>query len=327
MNMYVLLVFEILLVLILYIAARDKYKNYRKQLGVLVPLRQDTGKFSSATKKMAGLYDEDIRSGEHLANTYTVKNGNSFLRCFLPAGLHLLKLVNCRYSSKYMQTLEMKIKPLVGQGQARLFLEIHMARKVVMLIFTAIFLTFVATQAEVDTAFGLFSGLLLFLMFYIPDKQLEKQLKERNREIQLEFPEFLNKLVLLIDAGMTIQAAIRKIVRDSRKENPLYFELVQTINEINSGKSETEAFELFARRCSLQEVTLFTATLLQNLKKGNSELVPLLRVQAGASWENRKNIARKLGEEASTKLVFPMILIFIAILIMVVSPALFQLNF
>lgn len=71
---------------------------------------------------------------------------------------------------------------------------------------------------------------------------------------------------------------------------------------------------------------MFTATLIQNLRKGSDQLVPVLRLQAAACWENRKNIARKLGEEASTKLLFPMAIVFVAILIMVMTPAVMQIQ-
>ncbi len=51
-----------------------------------------------------------------------------------------------------------------------------------------------------------------------------------------------------------------------------------------------------------------------------------MRVQAAACWENRKNMAKKMGEEASTKLILPMMIIFVAILLVVLTPAVLQLN-
>ena len=143
----------------------------------------------------------------------------------------------------------------------------------------------------------------------------------------MEFPELLSKLILLVNAGLSVSGAIRKIVKDSRKISPLYIELAMTINEINSGKSEIQSYEDFAKRCRQPEVTMFTGTLIQNLRKGNDELIPILRLQANTCWENRKNIARKLGEEASTKLLLPMIIVFIAIIVMIMTPAVLQLHF
>jgi len=320
--LYILLSVEILLTVLLFFLAGRRYDSHMKILS-------ESLLYPTTINKNLNYYG---KAGEQHTKSLSVKtifaNDKSCTSIiFLPIGLHFLKLINHKFSSKYEGRLELKLKNLSGPGQSRKFLEIHMAKKINILLFTSIFITFVATQIKIDKFFIVYWAAILLLLFYITDKQLDKQIKERKQKMQIEFPEFLNKLVLLVDAGLSVQVALRKIIRDNKKINPLYTELGYTLNDINSGKSEAEAFELFARRCCIHEITAFTAALLQNIKKGNREFVPILRVQAVSCWENRKNIARKLGEEASTKLVFPMIITFIAILIMAVTPALFQINF
>lgn len=253
-------------------------------------------------------------------------NNEKLIRIFIPAGLYLFELIRQKKPSAYERKIESKLFMLAGPGEAKIYMKIHIAKKSIIILLTIISLTFIGTQVNIDIPYIIFSLSLTCLLFYVTDRQLDGKVKERRHDIQLEFPEFLNKLVLLVDAGLTVRSAIKKIVKDNHKNNPLYKELTYVLNEINSGSPDIKAYELFAKRCQLQEVTLFTATLLQNIRRGSSELIPILRLQAGNCWINRKNIARKLGEEASTKLVFPMILVFIAILIMVVAPAIFQLN-
>lgn len=58
----------------------------------------------------------------------------------------------------------------------------------------------------------------------------------------------------------------------------------------------------------------------------SAELVPLLRVFAMECWELRKNTARRLGEEASTKMLLPLMLMFLAILLIVGTPAVLALR-
>ena len=59
---------------------------------------------------------------------------------------------------------------------------------------------------------------------------------------------------------------------------------------------------------------------MQNLSKGNSELVEYLKQQGKESWENKKHNVRRQGEKASSKLLIPIGIMFIGILIIVVVP-------
>ena len=144
--------------------------------------------------------------------------------------------------------------------------------------------------------------------------------------IQLEFPDFVNKLTLLVNAGLTVTKAWEKAAMDSRRQTPLYRELCTAVQAVRSGISEYKAYQEFAKRCHVPAVTRFVTVVLQNIRKGNSELVPVLRLLADECWEMRKNAARKLGEEASTRLLLPMMLMFIAILLIVGMPAVLALR-
>lgn len=255
------------------------------------------------------------------------KDEKDKLKAFLPIGLQMMELIHHKYQSRYEKRLEAKLRELGDPKDCHELLKLFIAEKTVILLAALIFLTFIGTQVEMDVAYGIFAVGLMLLLFYVTDKQLDNKIKERKRSMQIEFPEFLNKLVLLVNAGLTVSGAIQKIVKDNKKANPLYHELQITINDINYGRSEVQSYEELSKRCRLPEVTAFVAALIQNLRKGDDELIPILKLQSSTCWENRKNNARKLGEEASTKLLVPMMLIFVAILIMVMAPAVFQINF
>jgi tight adherence protein C len=126
---------------------------------------------------------------------------------------------------------------------------------------------------------------------------------------------------------MTVPKAWEKIVRDRKIMTPLYEELNITYIEIRNGKPEISAYEDFARRCRVKEITKFVTAIIQNLRKGNSELVPLLKLQSNECWQLRKLMAKKLGEEASTKLVLPLMIMFVGILVVVILPAVLQLKY
>jgi tight adherence protein C len=120
---------------------------------------------------------------------------------------------------------------------------------------------------------------------------------------------------------MTVSKAWEKIITDNKKDSALYEELSMVLKDIGSGKPEQAAYEDFAKRCRVPEITRFISVILQNQRKGNSELVSVLRVFANECWELRKNTAKRLGEEASTKMLLPIMLMFFAILLIVITPA------
>jgi tight adherence protein C len=266
-----------------------------------------------------------VSRGRYLRETALLEKDDR-LRLLAPIGMQVTALFPRLEETRYAKKLAFKIKVLRGDKNTREHLRLHLGKKTAILLLAFVFITFAGTLVVLDAAFVFFGVLLPAVLFYAYDKQLDERIRERTRAMQLEFPEFLNKLVLLVNAGMTLHGAIQKIVREAKKGNPLYSELVVVLNEINTGSPEAQAFECFSRRCRLQEITMFVGTLLQNLRKGNDELVPILRLQAAVCWESRKNLARKLGEEASTRLLFPMMLMFVAILIMLMAPAVMQMQ-
>ena len=246
---------------------------------------------------------------------------------FLPMGHFLLQAVNYPYKTSYDLGLYNKLAELYGYKEARYYLQVSWANKLGYFLLGLLLLSFLLTaRGEVDLMMSVFSVVVLIAVFFAPDYELKKKIAQRNLFMRLDFPDFLNKLTLLINAGMTITKAWEKIVLNNQKQTPFYEEVAAVMQDIHRGKPEFQAFEDFARRCRVPEITRFTAVVLQNMKKGSSELVPILRLQANECWEMRKNAAKRLGEEASTKLLLPMMLMFIAILLITATPAILALR-
>lgn len=228
----------------------------------------------------------------------------------------------------YERKLGSRLAELYGISAIKFRLRLHLARKTANLILSILAATLMGISMDKpDISYMAFTAAMCMLAFYYPDRELSERINKRNFSIQYEFPDFLNKLVLLVNAGMTIHRAWGKIVQDRKEMTPLYKELNMTYLEIKNGKPEIVAYEDFARRCRVKEITRFITAIIQNLRKGNNELVILLKLQSNECWQLRKNMARRLGEEASTKLVFPLMIMFVGILIIVILPAIMQLRF
>ncbi|MFC5648325.1 type II secretion system F family protein [Paenibacillus solisilvae] len=161
----------------------------------------------------------------------------------------------------------------------------------------------------------LYMGLLLGVI--IPAARWRdtiRKFEQRKQDILLVIPEVMSKLMLLLGAGETVQRALIRCAerRDDRdkREIPLLIELRRANEEIRNGQSFSAAMEAFSRRCAVQEVSLFTTTILLNYRRGGDRLVLSLKELSYSLWEKRKAVARSRGEEASSKLVFPLVGIF-----------------
>ncbi|MDO7907295.1 type II secretion system F family protein [Paenibacillus sp. JX-17] len=177
---------------------------------------------------------------------------------------------------------------------------------------------------------GLIIGCLLaaVLPFAIL-KDLYSKVSRREEAMLLELPELLNKMTLLVGAGETVQRAIIHCVERKKEEecHPLYRELRQTLTEWESGYSFQQAFENLSKRCGVQEISVFTTTILLNMRRGGTDFVMSLRDLSQILWSKRTAITRTRGEQASSKLVFPMAVLFMVVLVLVGAPAFMMMNF
>lgn len=154
--------------------------------------------------------------------------------------------------------------------------------------------------------------------------------EQRKQNILLDIPEVMSKLMLLLGAGETVQRALirctdRREDKDKR-DNTLLIELRRANEEVRNGQSFSAAMEAFSRRCAVQEVSLFTTTILLNYRRGGDRLVLSLKELSYSLWEKRKAVARSRGEEASSKLVFPLVGIFLILMALVASPAILMMG-
>ena len=90
---------------------------------------------------------------------------------------------------------------------------------------------------------------------------------------------------------------------------------------MDSGIAESESYENFGRRCDVQMYIKFGALLSQNLRKGTKGMTQLLKIESVQAFEERKARAKRLGEEAGTKLLLPMFLMLAVVLVIVIVPA------
>lgn len=157
------------------------------------------------------------------------------------------------------------------------------------------------------------------------DRQIHHQAEARRLQLLVDYPDLVWKLSMLLGAGMSMKGAFQRLAgqyqRNHKSVRYVYEELIGACCEMQSGIPEAEAYERFGRRCQLPEYIRLGTVLSQNLRKGTKGLNAMLEQEAAASLTERKNNARKLGEKAGTKLLFPMLLMLGIVLVILMVPA------
>lgn len=156
----------------------------------------------------------------------------------------------------------------------------------------------------------------------------KKKVQQRKQAILLELPIMLTRLTLLVGAGETVQQAFMKsIVGKEGSKNPLHIEWNNTVHEIRNGASFLQSIEKLNRNCAVQQIAVFTTILLLNYRRGGEQFVTAVQDISLSLWENRKNMARVRGEEASAKLIFPLVGVLLLVMILIITPAILFMQF
>lgn len=157
-------------------------------------------------------------------------------------------------------------------------------------------------------------------------QEAEKERKKRMEQLEREYPQLVSRVVMLMGAGMTVSGAFRKIAGDYKcrkkeKKQLSYEEVTITCHELDSGISEGNAYRNMGVRCRLPCYARFASLLIQCVKRGSGGCREALWEEASQSLRERKALAKRLGEEAGTKLLFPMILMLVFVMVIIMIPA------
>lgn len=206
------------------------------------------------------------------------------------------------------------------------YFRLHIANKIILGIIAINAVYFITLANGSLNIFMIILGPAAAVGVYFYADSLQDELfKKRSKQIKYDFPEFLTKLVLLINAGLPLERAWGMILDDTKDStSPLIQELSRTYRDMKSNIPRVKCLNDLSRRCKVKEISKFTSIVLQNLNKGSSDMVNMLQRLSDECWDERKNSAKQKGEEASTKLLFPMMLMLITVFMIVLVPAMMQ---
>jgi len=169
-------------------------------------------------------------------------------------------------------------------------------------------------------------GIACAVLFYFRDRFRERDAADyRNRQLLLDYSEIVSKLMVFIGAGMTIRLAWENIVNDYETGKNgtrfAYEEMARSLAQLKTGVNEGKVYRDFGRNCGLKQYMKLSGILEQNRKTGIADIRNILREETSLAWEERKTIARRMGEEASTKLIAPLMIMLLIVMVMIIVPA------
>ncbi len=166
--------------------------------------------------------------------------------------------------------------------------------------------------------------------FFLGDRDLKKKLEERNRQMLLDYPGLASRFALYLGAGMSVRNVFFRLGQEYKAEKAegaemryAGEEILLICHELESGVSEKDAYEHWGKRCRLQQYVRLSSLLGQNLKKGNKALLSSLQEEAVSAAQDRRTTAKRLGEEAGTKLLLPMAMMLAVTMLIIIVPACF----
>lgn len=165
--------------------------------------------------------------------------------------------------------------------------------------------------------------LAIFVGAAIPFVVLNSKIRARKKSIRKQLPEFMDLLCVSVQAGLSFDSAVGKIVK--RMNGPLIDEFRRMQNDVSLGMPHQYSLTNLARRCDLEEVYLFSTSVIQAEKLGTS-MTKTLKQQADNMRDRHRQWVKAQALKAPVKIIFPMVLfIFPSIFVVLLYPAMISL--
>lgn len=232
-------------------------------------------------------------------------------------GYEILEMIHYSYRTKFDRKLRKELSVLKDDKYADYYIRVTRAQQVTFAfsLLVASF-SFYGLLGSLTAVFILL--MFAFVAFYYYGTVASDKIKARSEEMLSEFSNVVSKLALLTNAGLIMKEAWEEVAYNG--DSVLYKEMQLSVDEMNNGYSETDAIYRFGNRCIIPEIKKFTSTIIQGIEKGNNELTLLLQEQSSEVWNLKRQLVKRQGEKAASKLLIPMFLMFVGIMIMVIIP-------
>ena len=185
-----------------------------------------------------------------------------------------------------------------------------MVRLGVMIILPLLYLVFAYNFAAEPPGFMqlyVVGSILGLLGLYVPNLVVQAKADRRKEAIVNGFPDCLDLMLVCVEAGLGIEAAMDRVGREMVRSHPLVAQLLSiAVLRLRAGATREEAFRKMAEVASVDEIRSFTTLLIQSDKLGTS-VASTLRVYAGEMREKRRMRAEEKAHRLPVLLSIPLV--------------------
>ena len=160
------------------------------------------------------------------------------------------------------------------------------------------------------------------LGFYLPNIVLWWLRRRRQQAIFLTLPDALDLMVVCVESGLGLDAAMRKVCDEMQDHATVLAEEIGLANlQLQMGRPKREVLHDLGVRTGVDDVKSLAAILIQADRFGSS-VAQALRVQSDSMRTRRKQIAEEKAAKTAVQMIFPLVLfIFPGIFVVLVGPA------
>jgi tight adherence protein C len=163
-----------------------------------------------------------------------------------------------------------------------------------------------------------FAAIGAVIGFFLPDLLLYNAGIKRQARIQAALPDAMDMLTVCVEAGLGFDAALAQVARNT--DGPLAADLSRTLQEMQIGKSRTEALHSLAERTTVAELRVFVSSLVQAGELGIS-VASVLREQSREMRVRRRQRAEERAQKVPVKILFPLVTcLFPALFVIIIGP-------
>ncbi|MGH7777628.1 MAG: type II secretion system F family protein [Candidatus Dormibacterales bacterium] len=157
------------------------------------------------------------------------------------------------------------------------------------------------------------------LGFFMPMLWLKQKADGRRKEIQISLPDAMDLLTISVEAGLSFDGAIQRLV--DKYKNALTDEFSQVLKEVRLGRPRLDALEDMGARCAVEDLHNFVQAVVQSEQMGVG-IAKILRIQSDEIRRKRRQRAQEKAAQATLKMMFPMVgCIFPSLWIVLLGPA------
>ncbi len=175
------------------------------------------------------------------------------------------------------------------------------------------------------TYFAIMVGIGAMIGLLAPTAALDRITANRQDAIRKGIPDSLDLLVVCVEAGVALDAAVQRVARELKLVHPLLAgELVSMTRRISAGMAREQAMQGLYLRTGVDELRGLSSHMVQSEKWGTS-IVTVLRVYSEQLRRKRKMAAERRAATASTRMLLPLALfIFPTIFVVLLGPAMMR---